>query len=98
MESASSTIRAAEERMNAEIGHRIWYQRIAGRVSLTELADMLGCSIEHVESIENGSARTTAVEVLQIAAALEIPMLWLMAGVTWDAEDTAQRRRWASAN
>jgi len=62
------------------VAHNIRIQRIARRVSQTELADALGVTFQQVQKYERGINRVGAGRLVRIAAVLDVPVTALLDG------------------
>src|SRR5262245_37661504 len=63
------------------VAHNIRIQRIARRVSQTELADALGVTFQQVQKYERGINRVGAGRLVRIAAVLDVPVTALLDGI-----------------
>ncbi len=63
--------------LDAFIGQRIYTARTAKGLSRAAVAQTVGVTFQQLEKYEKGMNRITAVRLVQIAAALECPLLWL---------------------
>lgn len=59
---------------NKHIGHRIRFARIGSRLAITELAERTGIPINQLEAFESDSDMVTAVELIEIATAMMLPV------------------------
>jgi len=62
------------------VAHNIRIQRIARRISQTELADALGVTFQQVQKYERGINRVGAGRLVRIAAVLDVPVTALLDG------------------
>ena len=67
------------------IGIRIGFARSDyRRIDLAEAADRFGMSVEHLSNIEKGAETITVPEVIEIATKLQVPLEFLLQGLTDD--------------
>ena len=63
------------------VGRNIRIQRMAKRLSQTELAEKLGVTFQQVQKYERGRNRIGAGRLVRIAATLDVPLLALFEGI-----------------
>lgn len=82
MPSASAGGSARRQRLDqdldAEIGRRLRARRRARRLTLQQLAEISGLTVQQIQRSESGAARVTVVVLLRLAEALQTPPLALL--------------------
>jgi transcriptional regulator with XRE-family HTH domain len=63
------------------VGHNIRLQRLARRLSQSDLARAVGVSFQQVQKYEKGVNRVGAGRLVRVAAALGVPVMTLLKGV-----------------
>jgi transcriptional regulator with XRE-family HTH domain len=74
MRKIKATVRSATE-VDTAIGNRIRRERRAANLTQTELADILGVTFQQIQKYEKGRNRVAASRLVQIADALNVPVL-----------------------
>src|ERR1022692_3708583 len=59
---------------DVEFGARIRLRRVEMKISQSELADLLGVSLQQVQKYEKGVNRVGAARLQQVATALDVPV------------------------
>ncbi|WP_431302383.1 helix-turn-helix domain-containing protein [Sediminicoccus sp. BL-A-41-H5] len=67
-----------DRELDAEIGRRLRARRRARRLTLQQLADISGLTVQQIQRSESGAARVTVVVLLRLAEALQTPPLALL--------------------
>jgi transcriptional regulator with XRE-family HTH domain len=71
----------APELADTLVGHNIRIQRIAKKMSQSELAARLGVTAQQVQKYERGANRVTAGRLLRLAGIFEVPLMTLFDGI-----------------
>lgn len=58
---------------NKHIGHRIRYARIGSRIAISELSERTAIPIHQLEAFESDQDMITVIELVEIAAAMQLP-------------------------
>jgi transcriptional regulator with XRE-family HTH domain len=66
---------------DAAVGANIRVQRLAKKMSQTQLARQIGVTYQQLQKYENGTNRVGAGRLVRIAAALDVPVTALLDGV-----------------
>ncbi|WPB87209.1 helix-turn-helix domain-containing protein [Sediminicoccus rosea] len=64
--------------LDAEIGRRLRARRRARQLTLQQLAEISGLTVQQIQRSESGAARVTVVVLLRLAEALQTPPLALL--------------------
>ncbi|MBS7788560.1 helix-turn-helix transcriptional regulator [Roseococcus sp. SDR] len=67
-----------DHELDVEIGRRLRARRRARRLTLQQLADISGLTVQQIQRSESGAARVTVVVLLRLAEALQTPPLALL--------------------
>jgi transcriptional regulator with XRE-family HTH domain len=67
-----------DRELDAEIGRRLRARRRARRLTLQQLAEASGLTVQQIQRSESGAARVTVVVLLRLAEALQTPPLALL--------------------
>lgn len=84
-------------RYTSEYGHRVNTARVAAELTQTQLGELLGLTRSSIANIEAGRQGASAEQVVQTAAALNVPAPWLLVGDDIDPPQAITRaitRRW----
>lgn len=71
-----------DRELDVEIGRRLRARRRARMLTLQQLAEISGLTVQQIQRSESGAARVTVVVLLRLAEALRIPPLALLPDVT----------------
>jgi transcriptional regulator with XRE-family HTH domain len=66
---------------DAVVGHNIRAQRLAKKMSQTDLARQIGVTFQQVQKYERGTNRVGAGRLVRVAAALDVPVMRLLDGI-----------------
>ena len=80
----------------ARLGQRIAEDRVRASMTQVELASAIRLDRSSLAKIESGHRRTSAIELAQIAVALDVPMEWFLQDVPPPlfSRDHAQDENW----
>jgi len=67
---------------DAVVGHNIKVERLAQHLSQSALAERIGVTFQQVQKYEKGVNRVGAGRLVRISAALGVPVMTLLAGVS----------------
>jgi transcriptional regulator with XRE-family HTH domain len=76
--------------VDANVAQSIRVHRLAKGVSQTDLAEKIGVTFQQVQKYEKGTNRVTAGRLMQIAEALDVPLIALFEGVQHSAGKSTQ--------
>ena len=85
---ASARRQRLDRELDAEIGRRLRARRRARRLTLQQLAEISGLTVQQIQRSESGAARVTVVVLLRLAEALQTPPLALLPDMA--AEEPAE--------
>jgi transcriptional regulator with XRE-family HTH domain len=71
-----------DQELDAEIGRRLRARRRERMLTLQQLADLSGLTVQQIQRSESGAARVTVVVLLRLAEALRLPPLALLPELT----------------
>jgi transcriptional regulator with XRE-family HTH domain len=71
-----------------EIGHRVRVLRLERDISQEILADRLGVTFQQVQKYEKGVNRISCGRLIQIATALDVPVIKFFEGLAGGKDDT----------
>lgn len=77
-----------DQQLDAEIGRRLRARRHERMLTLLQLAEMSGLSVQQIQRSESGAARITVVVLLRLAEALRVAPVALLPDLA--PEETAQ--------
>lgn len=89
-----------DRELDAEIGRRLRARRRARRLTLQQLAEISGLTVQQIQRSESGAARVTVVVLLRLAEALQTPPLALLPDMAPEAaaEPPAEEAQGATAH
>ncbi|MEA2880644.1 MAG: hypothetical protein QOF14_5840 [Hyphomicrobiales bacterium] len=67
---------------DAIVGHHIRAHRLAKHMSQSALADRIGVTFQQVQKYEKGLNRVGAGRLVRVAAAIDVPVMTLLAGLS----------------
>lgn len=88
----SITMDSSPHPIDITVGSRIVSQRLAKRMTQTDLANSIGVSFQQVQKYERGTNRVSASRLWRISEALNVPMTYFFDGVTTDAGAPREER------
>jgi transcriptional regulator with XRE-family HTH domain len=92
--SASARRQRLDQELDAEIGRRLRARRRARRLTLQQLAEISGLTVQQIQRSESGAARVTVVVLLRLAEALQAPPLALLPDIAVEeAADAVELER-----
>jgi transcriptional regulator with XRE-family HTH domain len=68
--------------INKTLGRQLRQERRAKSLTMEQLAQAIGVSVQQVQKYETGSSAMSAARVFQIARVLDLPLNRLFAGLT----------------
>jgi transcriptional regulator with XRE-family HTH domain len=72
---------------DAIVGHHIRAHRLAKRMSQSALAGRIGVTFQQVQKYEKGVNRVGSGRLVRVAAALDVPVMALLAGLSASAKN-----------
>ena len=72
---------------DAIVGHHIRAHRLARRMSQSALARRIGVTFQQVQKYEKGVNRVGSGRLVRVAAALDVPVMALLAGLSASAKN-----------
>nr|WP_295237193.1 helix-turn-helix transcriptional regulator [uncultured Brevundimonas sp.] len=88
----SITMDSSPHPIDITVGSRIVSQRLAKRMTQTDLANSIGVSFQQVQKYERGTNRVSASRLWRISEALNVPMTYFFDGVTTNAGAPREER------
>ncbi len=78
--------------INAHVGQRVRQRRWEVGMTLQQLSDRVGITAQQIQNYETGTNRISANRIWDIAAAMEVPVLFFFEGLDGQAPDTGMVR------
>jgi transcriptional regulator with XRE-family HTH domain len=73
-------LKKAPELTDKQVGNRVRMRRLMLKISQQELAKMLGITFQQVQKYESGSSSISAGRLLEVAHALDTPIMFFFEG------------------
>jgi transcriptional regulator with XRE-family HTH domain len=85
-------------KIDRHIGRQLRARRRLCRLSLREMADCLGVSVQQFQKYEQGTNRVSAATLFVLAAALDVPATYFAAGLRAETLTRRNKSRGTAGN